>query len=215
MSEAYQKYLEYLGSSEKKHKIGEVYLLELLPENLRNDPDIIAASLGVDKEFWSLVESINNYVTISCFAFTDIDKLSPEVKAKLSEYIDYLAREMKVDFYDEYLDLEKRLALVKNGYLYKYRKGTAYAVKQIVTDAFDQTTLKEWFEYNGNPFRFKLITEANLHSESKITDLVNTINSVKNARSTLETIEVIKRTNLKGYYGFGIQQTFYHNIKLI
>lgn len=183
-------------------KISEVTLLELLPENLRNDPDIIAASQVVDTKFQALASSIKNCLTIA-----DIDNASSEV-------VDNLAGEMNIDFYDQTLSLDKRRALVRNGYLYKYRKGTANVVKQIVTNAFDQTALKEWFEYGGKPFHFKIITEANLPSESKIADLVNAINSVTNARSTLESIEVTKRTELKGYYGFGIQQTSYHYFTL-
>lgn len=212
MSDIYE---EYLKGYEKKHKIDEVYLLQLLPENLRNDPDIIAASIGVDKEFWSLVKSINNCLTIAYLTIADIEipKLKDEIEKKLvGNLIDNLAGEMNVDFYDQNLPLENRLALVKNGYLYKYRKGTADAVKKIVTDAFANTKVKEWFDYGGEPYHFKISTETNLPSESKISDVVQAVNSVKNARSTLECIEALKSGNLNTYYGFGVEQTCHHKV---
>ncbi len=189
-------------------KVNRVTLLELLPENLRSDPDIIAASCGVDSEFQDLADAINKCITIA-----DIDKARSEV-------IDNLAGEMNVDFYDQKLSLDNRRELVRNGYKFKYRKGTAYAVRQIVKDAFADTELKdafevkEWFQYNGKPYHFKISTKVNLPGVSKITSVVNAINSVKNARSTLESIEAIKRAELKGYYGFGVKQTYYHSVAL-
>jgi phage tail P2-like protein len=177
-----------------------VTLLEILPENLRSDPDIIAASLAVDREFLALAHWIKN-----CRTIADIDNAGSEV-------IDNLAGEINVDFYDQALPLEKRRELVKNGYLYKYRKGTAYAVKQIVSDAFDQTEVQEWFDYGGEPYHFKISTETNLPDENKISEVVRAVNSVKNARSSLECVEALKRSNLNTYYGFGVLQTCYHTI---
>lgn len=178
--------------------IKDVTLLELLPENLRSDPDIIAASQGVDAEFRALTDSIQNCLTIA-----DVDNAGSEV-------VDNLAGEMNVDFYDQAFPLDKRKELVKNGYLYKYSKGTAYAVKQIVTDAFDHTEVQEWFQYDGEPYYFKISTETALPSENKISDVVQAVNSVKNARSTLECIEALKSSSLNTYYGFGIEQTYQH-----
>lgn len=218
MSKIYEEYKEYLEGSQKMQKIGEVYLLGLLPENLRNDPDIIAASIGVDKEFWALVDSINNYLTITCLTIDDIDEIYkidgefPGFLDKFSNYLDNLAGEMNVDFYDQNFDLENRLALVKNGYNYKYRKGTADAVKQIVTDAFKKTTVQEWFDYDGEPYHFKISTETNLPDESKIINVVRAVNSVKNARSTLDCVEALKSSSLNTYYGFGVQQTCRHKV---
>ncbi len=178
----------------------DVTLLELLPANLRHDPDIIAASQGVDREFQALVASIQNCITIA------------DVAHAASEIVDNLAGQMNVDFYDQTLPLEKRRALVKNGYLYKYRKGTADAVKKIVSDAFDQTGVKEWFQYDGDPYHFKISTETNLPSESKIKEVVRAVNSVKNARSTLECVEALKSSDLNTYYGFGVEQTCRHQV---
>jgi phage tail P2-like protein len=181
-------------------KINEVTLLELLPENLRSDPDITTASRTVDGEFQALASSVNNCLTIA-----DVDNAASEV-------VDNLAGEINVDFYDQTLPLENRRELVKNGYLYKYRKGTADAVKQIVSDAFDKTTVKEWFTYNGEPFYFKISTETNLPRESKIAEVVRAVNSVKNVRSKLECIEALKNSNLNTFYGFGVQQTCHHRV---
>ncbi|MBP2655018.1 MAG: putative phage tail protein [Firmicutes bacterium] len=159
----------------------DVTLLELLPENLRSDPDIIAASQAVDTEYRALVSSIKNCLTIA-----DVDNACSDV-------VDNLAGEIQVDFYDQTLSLDVRRALVKNGYIYKYQKGTAYAVKQIVEDAGLNASLKEWFEYDGEPYYFKVTTETVVSSTTVLAELAEMINSVKNIRSWLEGI-IINRT---------------------
>jgi len=161
--------------------VSDVTLLELLPENLRSDPDIIAASQAVDSEFQALASSIKNCLTIA-----DVDNASSDV-------VDNLAGEMQVDFYDQTLSLPIRRALVKNGYIYKYQKGTAYVVKQIVEDAGLDATVKEWFEYEGEPYYFKVTTETVISGTTVLAELVEMINAVKNVRSWLEAI-IINRT---------------------
>jgi len=161
--------------------VNDVTLLELLPENIRSDPDIIAASQAVDTEFQALASSIKNCLTIA-----DVDNACSDV-------VDNLAGEIQVDFYDQTLSLAVRRALVKNGYIYKYQKGTAYAVKQIVEDAGLDATVKEWFEYDGEPYYFKVTTETVISSTTVLEELAELINSVKNVRSWMEAF-IINRT---------------------
>jgi P2-related tail formation protein len=104
--------------------IDQVSLLELLPPNLRGDPDIVAASQASDRDFQDLCGKIRLVYTIA-----DIDHASSEV-------VDALAVEMNCDFYDQSLPLATRRRLVKNAYLYKYFMGTSYAVRKIVEDIY-------------------------------------------------------------------------------
>ena len=143
--------------------IDEVTLLELLPENLRSDLDIIAASQAIDQEFSLLVQSINN-----CFTFVDIDNANSEV-------VNLLAAEMHVDFYDESLPLESRRAIVKNAYIYHFTKGTPFAVKQLIIDIFGQGELIEWFDYEGNPYHFRVAIDYAAVSEFNIQKFIKNI----------------------------------------
>jgi phage tail P2-like protein len=165
--------------------IYDITLLELLPENLRNDPDIIAASAAVDQEFQLMVQAISN-----CLIFVDIDNVSEEV-------VDLLAAEMGADFYEQDLPLANKRQIVKNAYLYKYTKGTPFAVRQLLNDAFETGQLQEWFVYGGQPYNFRLIATAEeLADSNKLQKLIDAINSVKNERS-----------NLEGYYAFGTHES--------
>jgi len=152
--------------------IYDVTLLELLPENLRHDPDIIAASKAVDKEFKTLANSI-----CKCLTIADVDNLDNDV-------LDHLAIEMNTDFYDQGFDISKKRELVKNSYLYHYKKGTASVVKQLLQDVFGQGEIQEWWEYGGPPYYFKVVTD--ITDPVAIQQLITAINSVKNERSHLD-----------------------------
>jgi phage tail P2-like protein len=181
--------------------IYDVTLLELLPPNLADIPEIIAAGRAIDKQWQKLAARIKEVLT-----FADIDNASSDV-------VDMLATEMNVDFYDSTLALAKRRAMVKNGYLYKYRKGTAYAVKQIVTDAYDTAYVEEWFDYNGKPFHFRITTEAGMPDETTINKIFSAVKAVKNVRSTLDYLGAVKKVNEPVYYGFAVYQRHYQKIQ--
>jgi Bacteriophage P2-related tail formation protein len=176
--------------------IYEVSLLELLPSNLRDNPDIIAASQAVDPEFQTLAQMINKVLI-----YPNIDNLD-------SKMVDYLALETNADFYDQFLPIENRKALVRDAYIHKYYKGTAYAVKQIIEDAFIPAVIQEWFQYNGQPYHFRIYTGSSLPSD-QMSDITTAINAVKNVRSHLDSITAIRAINNNIYYGIANRQFKY------
>lgn len=163
----------------------DVKLIELLPENLRSDPDIIGASSSIDKEFQVMLQSIQN-----CFTFADIDNMREDV-------LDLLAAEMNADFYDTDLLIANKRQIVKNAYVYKFLKGTSFAVRQLLNDAFETGRLQEWFVYGGEPYKFRLIATAEeLADPDKLQKLIEAIHAVKNERSHLE-----------GYFAYGTHES--------
>ncbi len=162
-----------------------VTLLELLPENLRSDPDIIAASAAADKEFQEIAQKVGLVMVM-----TDIDS-APGI------ILDHLAIQMRIDFYDTAFPIETKRRLVKSGYLKKYTKGTPYAVQQIIQDVFGNGEIIEWFEYEGEPYSFMVKTDALAYSEERIEQIVKLINTVKNLRSWLEKIFIEKTKEME------------------
>jgi P2-related tail formation protein len=168
--------------------VHQTTLLELLPPNLRGDPDIVAASSATDGAFREMVDSITKVLTIA-----DIDHAS-------SDIVDALAVEMRTDFYDQTLPLENRRKLVKNAYLYKFFKGTPYIVQLIISDAFVDTMMHEWFEYDGEPYHFKIITDDDLHD--KAASVIEAVNVAKNVRSWFDGIYTTNKVQFTEYQGF-------------
>ena len=180
--------------------IKNVSLIELVPPNLQNNPDIIAVSRAADKQWQKFAGKLNEVLT-----YADIEGVTPEV-------LNMLAVEMNVDFYDQDLPLSKCRALVKNGYTYKYRKGTVRAVRQVVSDAYDKANVEEWSDYGGEPYHFRITTEAAMPDENTINKMFKAVQAVQNVRSKLDYLGALKDVGLTEYWGFVMHQSQYHKI---
>ncbi|AKL95025.1 putative phage tail protein [Clostridium aceticum] len=172
-----------------------IKLIDILPPNFKNDPDILAASKALDDEFVLLIDEVKN-----CILLPRIDELG-------SELIDLLAWELHVDFYDTSLSLEKRRQLVKNSLKWHKRKGTPSAVEEVITTAFDNAWIEEWLEYGGEPYHFRIKTEALIEDAQKLNQIFKAINSVKNTRSWLDSIAIERANRLGVNLGTVTQQS--------
>ena len=82
------------------------------------------------------------------------------------------------------------------------KKGTLEPIKTILDTFFQECEIKEWFEYGGDPGKFKVeISDANIdYSQSgRITRMID---SVKRTSQHLENLIFIKGDNaIINYYG--------------
>lgn len=168
--------------------IYEVKLLDLLPPNLRHDPDIIAASKAVDDEFLLVVNEAKH-----CIIMPRIDELE-------SDLVDLLAWERHVDFYDTSLPLEIRRTLVKNSIRWHKRKGTPAAVEEIVTEIFGEGQVEEWFEYGGQPYHFRVVTSNAAVTGELASQFAKAIEKVKRKSTRLEQVIVAMTADFPIYF---------------
>lgn len=169
--------------------IYNVSLLDILPDNLKSDPDMIAAAKTVDVGFSDLANSIEDTLIL------------PRIDYLESDVLDHLAYFFHVDFYDRSLDLKTKRKMIKDSIYLHQIKGTPKAVEQLVTTLYDEAKVEEWFEYNGNPYFFRIKLNRTLTSENDLVSLVAAINSMKNKRSWLENITTIRQ--MKSSLSFG------------
>lgn len=87
-------------------------------------------------------------------------------------------------------DSEKR-ALLKNAIkLHKYN-GTKFAIISALSVLNLNCDIQEWFEYNGEPFFFKVFVEVeSVFNQDIELQIINIINAHKNVRSWLETLTI-------------------------
>lgn len=93
---------------------------------------------------------------------------------------------------------EKR-NLIKNAIeIHRYR-GTKYALLKVLETFGVDGEIKEWFEYSGDPYHFKVVLNVFTHPISEETEqkLVALINDYKNVRSWLEGVEVVLASRLR------------------
>jgi P2-related tail formation protein len=157
--------------------------------NLKGTPASEALSLAL-RDMTRLAYDFTQRVNL----LTDIDKIPEKV-------LDLMALELRTQYYKDDLDIEIKRGLVSNSLVWYMTAGTPAAVEELVSVVFGEGTVEEWFEYGGEPFMFRIKTNAVL-IEDMVTYFSEMIRRVKNTRSHIEAIEIHR----------GIQQPYYASV---
>lgn len=158
--------------------LSNITMRDLLPLNLKDDPDAVAASKAIAPEYWRIFQLAPNAVV-----FANVDNLS-------SEWLDLLAMDLNVDYYDRTLPLTTKRDLVKQSIPMHRKKGTPWAVEKAVSIVFGSGTVREWFEYGGEPYYFRVFTSNQLTTEADVQRFRDLLKTVRNVRSVLEDVVV-------------------------
>lgn len=163
-------------------ELKKIDLLALQSSYMRKDRTTQALCAALSPCYQELDEAIR-----CIFIYPRIDKLSGAV-------LDELAWGFHVDAYDATAsDMEKRRMIKSSFTVHKY-KGSVYAVQEIVASVFGtQAKVIEWFQYNGDPFHFKVEVycldrgagEDDIHRAEQL------VLAGKNLRSVLDEIRLI------------------------
>jgi len=157
-------------------------LIDIIPPNLKEDPIIRTLCHVEDMAIQKIVRESSKLLLLA-----NIDQQEHAV-------LDNLSWQMNVDFYEPGLPLEVKRNLIKNSLRFKMDKGTPKAVEEILSVVFDESQVVEWFNYDGDPFTFKILTTDRISNMDKFTEIRKVIDTVKNKRSHL-TEFVIERDN--------------------
>ena len=159
----------------------EVDFLRSLPDVLKSDESINALASVIAEELNKLASDTNEAII-----YARIDELSEEV-------LDILAYDFKVDWWDYSFSLEEKRRILKNSWNVHRRKGTKAAVERAISAIYTGTKVKEWFEYEGDPFHFKLLIDATYEGTDPVKHqkALDGVNYYKNQRSHLDGVEYI------------------------
>ena len=131
-----------------KHGLTPENLLRTLPDVLQNDEDMFAIATAIAHELAAQKDNIDK-IRI----YSRIDEL-PE------ELLDILAYDFKVDWWDPDYTLEQKRQTLKDSWDVHRSLGTKGAVERAISAIYTDTTVVEWFEYDGPPFHFTLNIDA-------------------------------------------------------
>lgn len=169
--------------------INHVSLLNLLPANLCEDPNVVAAAKAIDGELHSLNEEIRR---LSIF-----DRVNDWSDDEVNE----LAWQFHVDFYDPLLPLDQRRQLVHNSIRWHRRKGTPSAVEELIQTLFGSGKVEEWWEYGGQQFHFQVTTDDPEATNEKAGQFYLAIDSVKRLSTVLDRVIITQSEELSLYFG--------------
>ena len=161
---------------------------DILPGNLMEDPAAQAFSYALREG----TRLLNRYTQL-CYVYCSIDTAPNDV-------VDLLAKELRTQYYSDALELDVKRGLVRNTLIWYMTAGTPAAVEELVGIVFGEGEVSEWFEYGGQPYWFKIKTNAVL-TEDMNTFFSDMIRRVKNTRSHIEAIEIHRTIEQTIYAG--------------
>ena len=165
-------------------------LSDIAPDNIKI-PEVLAMFAALDPELQEITAAIDEALIM-----TVIDQLPEPI-------VDLLAWQLHVDFYEPLgLDLDRKRALVKNSLIWHRYKGTKYVLEDMIRILFfDDFYVEEWFEYGGEPYVFRLVSNEITTDLFQYKDLIRAIYELKNERSWLEGIRFNRENRATIYTG--------------
>ena len=170
-------------------KVEDLKILSLLPPLLQKDPDIIAASKALDKsssETLRLAKNLDFFVNPN---LTD-DAL-----------LDAIAADLHVDFYDKNFSVEIKQRLINESMILHMEKGTPKAVEDLISAVFGEGKVEEWFDYDGQPFHFKVFTSDPSATNLRAHEFIRALESVKRKSAVLESVNILQSESMDIYIG--------------
>ena len=131
-------------------------VLKLVPEFMRNDEAVKGLAAAVNK---LIREPGGKIKTVR--VWDQIDELD-------DAQLDELAYELDIDWYSDGLPLEQKRAVIKISDMVHSRRGTKWAVEELISAYFSRGFVEEWYEdgyVNPKPFHFTVFT-----SHREVTD---------------------------------------------
>ncbi len=163
----------------------EITLEEIIPRNLLEFQEIADICKVLKLTLNDVVGNIFYDAIIANF-----DKMPEAV-------VDLLAWQWHVDYYDSTADVDTKRTMVRESLEVHRHKGTKHAVNTVLSAINPGYYVEEWFEYGGEPYRFRLIeTDGDKISYSEA-EIIKAVNESKNVRSWLDSVIVTTVQNYK------------------
>ena len=165
--------------------------LDLIPEALRKEPEIQAASFALHETAQMLMDKIDR-----AMVYAGIDILPEEI-------VDLLAEEFRAQYYDGSMSLQKKREAVKKAMQWYKKAGTLSAVQELTEFMYGEHKIHEWFQYDGQPYTFRVeIMGLNVQiTEKGLGNFLSALQKVKNTRSLLEMLMFHRRIDQQVYSG--------------
>lgn len=176
-------------------RLSNADIMKLIPGFMRNDEAIQALAKAVNSlitEHGSRIDRMRLW-----------DKIDELDHAELDE----LAWELNIDWYSSALELQRKRDTIKVSDQVHSKRGTKRAVEQLISAYFGPGYVREWFEYDANPFNFVVLTTNRHITDANFQEFIRIAKEAKSVRSHLEGVfyyevfqhEVHAKNDIDGY----------------
>jgi phage tail P2-like protein len=165
-------------------------LLKLQTKFMQRDPSVQGFCAALNQQFLDVAAQVQNILI-----YSRIDELPEEV-------LDILAWQFNADWYDAESDVETKRQAIKDALLLARIRGTPAAVQRVVEIYFGDGRVEEWFDYGGQPYHFRIVTNNPEATQEKASLLIQAVNAVKRSSARLDSVIIEEAENLSLYTGF-------------
>jgi len=152
-------------------------------------------------------EGLKNRI-INVLIYPRIDEIEDE------KLLDLLAWQFHIEGYEQAQTIQEKRNLIRNAIELHRHKGTPYAIKKVFQALGLDASLQEWFDYNGDSYKFKVLVKNIIQDEDTYIRLTKLINEYKNVRSWLDAIGFHRELTNNIYYAFAQKNGKHYQIYL-
>lgn len=160
-------------------EINDIDFLQLVPAFMKDDEAVQGLSKGVDATTKELSAKIKLLTT-----WNQIDAMS-------NAELDMLAEELHISWYDKTAVLDVKRKLIKESDMVHAKMGTNWAVQNVIETYFGSGEIVDWFDYDGEPFHFKVMTSNQSVTEEAAEKFLSILDKVKRKSAWLDSIEIV------------------------
>lgn len=158
-----------------KFQEGEIF--DIIPTNFQTH-EMAAISYAVKHAMESLI------------AYSKTSPVYGAIEEQPEAVLDLMAVEMRVQYFDQSMPMEVKRKLISQAMSWYMRAGTPVVIKEFLETLYDGGEISEWFEYDGEPYYFKVKVFINegMVTEKNTREIREQIEEYKNKRSWLELL---------------------------
>lgn len=173
---------------------------ELFPKNMQTN-HLQALSFACNKMI---------HLLLSCseqtMIFTNVDSLN-------DDGLDLLASMLHAPYYKSAFNLDRKRELVKNAVRYRNYGGKNISIEEILSLFYGEIQVEEWYEYDGEPYHFRLVSKDKVLTEDVVRECLRIINMLKRVTAVYDGIRFEKDIDMSEYGGVFLHVCDYINLK--
>lgn len=153
--------------------------IQLIPAFMKEDEAVQGLANGTNQITEELMSKIRLFST-----WNQIDNMT-------AAELDMLAEELHIDWYDKDASIDVKRELIKNSDMVHAKMGTNWAVQNVINTYFGSGDIEDWYDYDGQPHHFKVITANQSITDVQAERFLNVLDKVKRKSAFLDKIEVV------------------------
>lgn len=179
----------------------EIQLTNLLPVWMQDDTTAAGMAYAVEKQLKAVAAEIS---LVGVYA---------RIPTMGESLLDELAWGLNIPEYRGDYELDVKRRLVQTAIQTHRLRGTKAAVEKVVTEIFGDGWVEEWFEYDGDAYKFKIHTSNIGAVDADAAAFDHAVENTKNLRSVLEEIVIEASGQLMLYAAavMRVQESIYIN----